>query len=121
MTKLIEKNGAKLSATPALASLVSAAFASGKTLPATIAEVDAKAKARTIHVVSPLYWSEIARALGPIEATDAAIYRARKNGERREVVALRAGVSVARVREVESKGARKPVYVGRGTRRHLAV
>lgn len=107
--------------TTKLAKMVAEKFAAGSTLPETIADADKKFGAKTIHRVSPLFWAEVAKSLGPIEATDAALYAARKSGQRREVVALRAGVSVKRVAEAESKGKRNPVYVGRGTKKHLAT
>lgn len=118
--------GGKLRATPKLAAFVAREFAKGSTLPETIAKADSKTGEATIHLVSPLYWNLAADALGafPAEVREdakalrSAVRSARKAGERREIVARRAGISVARVREIEGK---RPVYTGRGTRSHLAV
>lgn len=123
MTKsnLVAKTGTKTTGTAALARFVAAEYAKGTSLPAVARKTDAKTGEKTIHVVAPLFWAEVAKSLGSIPATDAAIYAARKSGNRREVVAYRAGVSVARVAAVEAKGSRRPVYTGRGTRRHLAA
>jgi len=120
-TKLIETTpGGKLRGTAKLAAEVAKLRNSGDTLPETIKKLDKKLGVRTIHVVSPIFWKLDADALGPIEATDAAIIAARKSGNRREVVALRAGISVSAVKKVETKGKRKPIYVGTGTKKHLA-
>jgi len=104
-----------------LAPAVAEAFANGETLPAVVAKTTKTTKTNTIHIVSRLYWSEVAKSLGPLDPSPASIYRARKSGERREIVAERAGVTVARVREIETSGRRSPVYTGRGTRAHLAA
>jgi hypothetical protein len=114
---LIEKRGSKLSATPALAAEVARAFSAGKTLPATIRDIDAKTGAKTIHLVSPIFWAKIAESLGPLDPSPASLRAARKSGERREVVALRASVPVSAVVKAEGK---RPVYTGRGTKKHLA-
>jgi hypothetical protein len=120
-TKLIETTPAgKLRASAKLAGEVAKLRNSGESLPKTIAKLDAKTGAKTIHVVSPIFWKLEADALGSIENTPAAILTARKSGERREIVALRAGTSVAKVREIETAKNRKPIYVGKGTKKHLA-
>lgn len=120
-TKLIETTqGGKLRASAKLAGEVAKLRNSGDSLPKAIAKLDKRTGAKTIHVVSPIYWKLDAEALGPIENTPAAIIAARKSGNRREVVALRAGTSVAKVKEIETKGNRKPIYVGTGTKKHLA-
>lgn len=110
-------NGGKLRATPQLVAAIEAEFNSGKKLPEAIKSIDAVAKARTIHLVSPVYWRLEAAKLGSLDATRAAVVAARKSGQRREVVAARAGITVAQVAKFEGK---KPVYTGRGTKKHTA-
>jgi hypothetical protein len=119
--KLIEKTaGGKLRATAKLAGEVAKLRNSGESLPKTIAKLDAKTGEKTIHLVSPLYWKLAAMELGPLDPKPATVLAARRSGERREIVALRANLSLADVAKMESKS-KKPVYTGRGTRKHLAV
>jgi hypothetical protein len=121
-TTLIETTASgKLRATAKLAAEVAKLRKSGDTLPKVIAKLDKKTGAKTIHLVSPIFWKLDAEDLGPIENTPAAILAARRSGERREVVAARAGISVAEVRKVETSRNRKPVYTGKGTKKHLAT
>jgi len=117
--KLIEKTaGGKLRGSAKLAAEVAKLRNSGDSLPKTIAKLDAKTGEKTIHLVSPIYWALEADALGPLDAKPASILKARNAGQLREIVARRAGISLAKVIEIEAK-AKKPVYTGRGTKKHL--
>lgn len=113
-TKTATKTRAKLS--PAMEKAIASEFAKGSSPAAT-----AKATKLSVHVVAPRLWALEAKQLGSIANTPAAILAARKAGQRREVVAFRASVPVSRVREIETSGKRKPIYVGKGTKKHLAV
>ena len=111
----------KLRRDEALVAAVAKEFKSGATLPATIKKLGSE----KIHLVSPVYW-KLAGESRPFSAEvrenaaklRSAVISARKSGERREIVAARANISVARVREIEGK---KPVWTGRGTKRHLGA
>ena len=128
-SNLIEKTGAKLRATDAFAAAVAKEFNAGAKLPEIIKTLDSATGAKTIHLVSPIVW-KLDGSARPFPAATvanaaklrAAVVAARKSGERREVVAARAGISVAKVAELETKGKNAaPIYTGRGTKKHLAT
>jgi hypothetical protein len=99
-----------------LAAKVAAAFSAGKTLSETT-----KLSKVSVHRVAPLFWAEVAKSLGSIDPDAKSVKAARRAGNRREVVAYRAGISVAQVTKLETSSGARPVYTGKGTKVHLTV
>lgn len=106
-------------ATDELRAAVAKEFKTGTALPAVVKKLG------SANLVSPIFWRLQGEAqpfaLATVENSAklrAAVLKARKDGQRREVVAARASISVAKVRELEGKS---PVYTGKGTKRHLTA